>query len=84
MKVYVVMFTFNGYDDNYSEIIGVYDSKENAQKKLKEEMEDIRFNSGYYDDDFYYDKEITSDILYIAQRDYDLFEKVEIIEKDIE
>ena len=83
MKVYVVMFSFKGYDDYYSEIIGVYDSKEKAQKKLQEEMEDIRFNRGYYDDDFYYKKEITSDNLYIAQRDYDFFEKVKIIEQEV-
>lgn len=83
MKVYVVMFSSKGYDDDYSKIIGVYDSKEKAQNKLQIEMEDIRCNGGYYDDDFYYNKEITSDNLYIAQRDYDLFEKVEIIEKEV-
>lgn len=83
MKVYVVMFTFKGYDDDYSEIIGVYDSKEKAQKKLQEEIEDIRFNRGYYDNDFYYDNEDISDNKYIAYKEFYGSESVEIIEKEV-
>lgn len=84
MKVYVIMFTFKGYDDEYSEIVGVYDTKEKAQNKLREEMEDIRFNRGYYDNDFYYDKEEVTDNKYLAYKEYYGSELVEIIEKVVE